>query len=115
MNRKEKMKYYDYIRSESWQIKRRIFYSSNMYKHFLGQGKWNCYCCQKGDIPLDLHHRTYKRLGRERINIDLVPVCRLCHKDIHDLFNKKEISLWSATKYIKKRRLKEKVKETKNV
>jgi hypothetical protein len=30
----------------------------------------------------DLHHRTYDRLGHERLT-DLVPMCRSCHKQLH--------------------------------
>ena len=32
--------------------------------------------------PLQLHHKTYKRLGREK-DTDLVAVCEPCHKLIH--------------------------------
>lgn len=32
--------------------------------------------------PLDVHHRTYKRIGNERPE-DLVAVCRRCHKERH--------------------------------
>ena len=111
MSKKTKINYYNYICSERWQIKRRQFYSSKMYKHFLGEGKWNCYCCGIENIPLDLHHRTYKRLGKEKISIDLVPVCRTCHEEIHKLVEEKDFGLWGATKSIKKRKTKEKVKK----
>ena len=103
------MNYYEYIKSERWQIKRKEFYSSKMYKHLKGTGKWNCYCCCRNDVPLDLHHRTYKRLGNERINIDFVPVCRSCHNEIHALFDSKKedrrkFNLWSVTKMIKNKK-----------
>jgi hypothetical protein len=103
----DKIKYYEYIRSEAWQRKRRQFYSSNMFKCFEGTGKWNCYCCGITDVSLDLHHRTYKRLGKEKINIDLVPVCRTCHEDIHFLVKERDFGLWGATKSIRKKRKKE--------
>lgn len=97
------MKYYDYINSKEWQKKRKDFYSSNLYKQIKGEGKWNCYCCQASNVPLDLHHRTYKRLGNEHIGIDLVPVCRNCHNEIHKL-EKSGVQLWKATKKIKNKR-----------
>jgi len=101
--------YYDYIKSEKWQQKRKDFYSSKMFKHLKGSGKWNCYCCECNNKPLDLHHRTYKRLGNENIAVDLIPVCRECHNEIHTL-QKSGIQLWKATKQIRKRKLRKKVK-----
>lgn len=114
-----KIKYYEYINSEAWQRKRREFYSSNMFKCFVGEGKWNCYCCGRGDVPLDLHHRTYKRLYKERINIDLIPVCRECHNEIHKLYedmsyNRRKFNLWGVTKMVKGRKRRKK-KRDKNV
>ena len=79
------MRYYDYIKSEAWQRKRTKFFSSKMWKTYpkgLKAGKFVCYCCGSDD-RLDLHHRTYKRLGRERINVDLICVCRNCHNGAH--------------------------------
>lgn len=35
-----------------------------------------------GDGPYDLHHRTYVRLGCERLR-DLVPLCRRHHEALH--------------------------------
>ena len=32
----------------------------------------------------DLHHRSYDRLGRERVG-DLVPLCRSCHGRVHQI------------------------------
>jgi hypothetical protein len=104
----KKIKYYEYIRSEAWQRKRRQFYSSNMFKCFKGEGKWNCYCCGISNVPLDLHHRTYKRLGKEKINIDLVPVCRTCHDEIHLLIETRNFHVWGATKSVRKRKVKAK-------
>ena len=30
----------------------------------------------------DLHHRSYSRLGHERLR-DLIPLCRICHIALH--------------------------------
>jgi 5-methylcytosine-specific restriction endonuclease McrA len=97
-----KKDYYNYIKSEDWQKMRKKYYASGMRNLFKLQGKWKCYCCLTDNVPLDLHHRTYKRLGEENLH-DLVPVCRSCHDLIHELFDSNRISLWSATKRIKNR------------
>ena len=94
--------YYQYIKSEAWQQKRKQFYTSNLYKTWRKKGKWVCYGCGADDKKLDLHHRTYKRLGNEHIAIDLVPVCRECHQKIHTLVNESNFGLWGATKAIGK-------------
>lgn len=93
--------YYKYINSADWQDKRKNFYNSKMYKKIKGDGKWNCYCCGISNVSLDLHHRTYKRLGVEHIGIDLVPVCRNCHDEIHNLQKSSEKHIWECTTKIK--------------
>lgn len=105
--KKDRIKYYLYINSEQWKQKRRDFFASNIHKCYSKLGKWNCYCCEAIDVPLDLHHRSYKRLGNERISTDLIPVCRKCHNDIHYLLKKNKKNgwnLWGATKAIRKKR-----------
>ena len=39
-----------------------------------------CAHCGTGDGPLQLHHRTYERLGRE-LDRDLVVLCLPCHRE----------------------------------
>jgi hypothetical protein len=56
----------------------------------------------KSDLPKDclgcglsyelLHHRTYTRLGIERLT-DVIPLCRPCHKKIHDFEKISNINL----------------------
>ena len=38
--------------------------------------------CPCGETRVDLHHRTYRRLGREAL-ADLIPLCRDHHYDVH--------------------------------
>jgi hypothetical protein len=107
-----KKDYYEYIKSEKWQETRKRYYNSKLYKTFKSKKKgWNCYCCSASDVPLDLHHRSYKRLGEENIAIDLVTVCRECHEKIHHLMKESNVSLWKATKKIKSRHTKKQRKE----
>ena len=74
----KKKEYLEYLKSESWQQKRRNLARSADAK---------CFCC--GAIPrpgnvLDLHHLTYARVGHE-LPSDLVAICRSCHDIVHDL------------------------------
>jgi len=99
------MRYYEYINSSKWQEKRKEFYSSKINKLFSLKGEWKCTCCLKPGIPLDLHHRTYKRLGNEKL-MDFMAVCRACHNAIHDHYKLDKTtrrSLWKSSSVIKKR------------
>jgi 5-methylcytosine-specific restriction endonuclease McrA len=42
------------------------------------------YRCQRCGSPwgLQVHHRTYARLGHEQLN-DLICLCRDCHRQLH--------------------------------
>lgn len=67
------------------------------YKQYLQSYDWRCkkinkleqvnYKCEQCGydgvvIPLDVHHKTYERLGNERLS-DLIVLCRTCHKAQH--------------------------------
>ena len=96
--------YYDYIQSSDWQQKRKKYYSSDLKKQFNLKNSWKCVCCLSDNVSLELHHRTYKRLGNEHLK-DLVCVCRSCHQLIHDHYKNDKSSrksLWKSTNVIKK-------------
>ncbi len=81
--------YSDYLKSDHWKDVRRRYWKSRMPKVCLG--------CEAID-NLELHHRTYRRIGREKL-MDLVPVCRTCHQLIHDKFERNgRKNLWRTTK-----------------
>jgi phage terminase large subunit GpA-like protein len=104
MVKKNNIDYNEYIQSSAWQKKRKQFFESRMwntYPHGKVAKKFVCYCCGS-DERLDLHHRTYKRFGNERISTDLIPVCRTCHTEIHKK-QKSGTQLWKATKRTKKK------------
>ncbi len=42
-----------------------------------------CQVCNQGPGPLDVHHRTYERLGEE-LDLDLTALCRSCHHLFHE-------------------------------
>ena len=69
MNKKS---YNRYRKSNRWQGKRRAIMKRAGYK---------CRNCKKRPAT-QVHHETYKRIGRERLN-DLTAVCGGCHKRIH--------------------------------
>lgn len=65
--------YVEYMRSPQWKRKR---HQVLVY--------WNhkCGMCYKPG-KLQVHHRTYERLGHELIT-DLIPLCDECHDKFHD-------------------------------
>lgn len=66
--------YYRYLRSNRWRKKRQKVLERD------GHMCQNCGC----DVSqfADVHHKTYKRLYRERLS-DLITLCRSCHNKIH--------------------------------
>lgn len=86
--------YQKYIKSSAWRAKRKRFFDSKLDK--------SCYICGDKNSPKDLHHRTYKNLGNERL-MDLVPTCSgSCHQAIHDLQGEQGLDIWSATTKLRK-------------
>jgi hypothetical protein len=65
-------KYARYIRSDEWKRKRAAI---------LRACKGRCESCQKRKAT-QVHHLTYKRLGRE-LHSDLVALCHKCHSREH--------------------------------
>lgn len=67
------VKYEEYLRSEAWAEQRRsaLFFARN-----------RCQLCNSQD-RLEVHHRTYERLGNESPE-DLTVLCWSCHKKFHD-------------------------------
>lgn len=91
--------YRTYIRSDAWRHKKTAYRASRLPQ--------DCYIC--GISPVDLHHKTYKRLGNERLT-DLLPLCRTHHQAAHDLLrgarargaNPSKWNLWTAAKRLKR-------------
>lgn len=65
-------RYQRYLRSERWRVLR---------KQVLRRAGWRCECCGRRG-PLDVHHLTYERFGRESMG-DLQALCRDCHDGVH--------------------------------
>lgn len=98
------MKYRDYIQSGKWRETRARFLVSKSH-----DGK--CYACDEPYVKgFHVHHRSYKRLGKENIGLDLLLICPTCHDKIHN-----ELSdftkLWWAAKKLRKANLKHRAKQ----
>lgn len=65
--------YSKYLASPHWKGVRVDYESSDLPQFCLG--------CKSNRF--ELHHRTYTRLGNEKL-VDLIPLCRECHKKVHD-------------------------------
>lgn len=75
--------YGSYISSTRWATKRREYWDDPDLPKACG-------VCGTDEAPLPLHHRTYERVGCERLE-DLVPVCPNCHALIHELERRGDI------------------------
>ena len=76
--RRHSTTYTNYMRSITWRIKRQMA--------FAYYGK-TCVLCG-ATSRLQVHHRTYKRLGHERLT-DLIVLCGTCHKRHHNTQRRK--------------------------
>ena len=65
--------YDDYLQSPAWQQQRR---------EAIQRAGGRCQVCNSSG-PLEVHHRTYQRLGREAPG-DLTVLCRACHARFHE-------------------------------
>jgi 5-methylcytosine-specific restriction endonuclease McrA len=66
--------YQEYLKTDHWQEKR---------KQVLREAGYKCQLCNSKEI-LDVHHRTYERIGIEWLS-DLIALCRTCHEKHHDI------------------------------
>lgn len=71
-----RLDYASYITSAAW-------LESNARQTELRLARWRCRFCGRGrhEARIEVHHRTYRRLGRERAE-DLCTLCSDCHRDL---------------------------------
>ncbi|WP_354005557.1 HNH endonuclease [Paenibacillus polymyxa] len=89
--------YKDYLGGRHWQNVRKRFAESKF--------KNECNVC-KSKNKLNLHHKSYKRVGKERLN-DLVYLCESCHNKAHELLkgeHSQKINLWNINRRMRKRK-----------
>ncbi len=92
-----KITYRQYLESDHWKQLRSRFWASKLHKR-------RCVVCG-ACAPLEVHHRSYRRIGQERLN-DLMLLCRNCHKATHELDRTRTNGcLWGAAKRLRKDRV----------
>lgn len=64
--------YTDYLESDKWKSLRASCFKATNNK-----------CVGCGDKCTNLHHLSYDNLGRERLAVDVVPLCHKCHRKCH--------------------------------
>ncbi len=80
--------YNDYMISTEWKLMKGFLFSYT---------KKQCVCCLKKK-NIDVHHRSYTRIGTLNEIKDLIPVCRTCHDEIHFIQDRDNIPVYKATK-----------------
>lgn len=78
-------KYTEYLKSEKWK---------RIAAERMKIDNYTCVCCgSRGTATnrLEVHHLSYKNLYYEetRIYEDLVTLCHVCHKSLHNVMNRK--------------------------
>jgi ribonuclease HI len=94
--RPTKEEYKKYLNSKHWKNVKERYNKSKL-------NKGCCIMCGRKN-KLNLHHKTYKRFGKERLS-DLVYLCSYCHTDIHEFLRENKntrTNLWNAIKKYQK-------------
>ena len=79
-------KYREYLASEKWQKKRQKVLKRD--KNQCQQRKFLFFKC-KSTRKLQVHHKTYKRVFKERLG-DLITLCSKCHLAEHERLKKEK-------------------------
>lgn len=81
------MNYYTYIISNQWR-------DNPARLAELKASGFRCRICNasEADVRLEVHHRTYERLGCERAD-DLTTLCRDCHYVVTDMLRRRRYVL----------------------
>lgn len=86
--------YAEYLQTDHWENIRKRFWASKLHKGC-------CYVCG-GKTRLHVHHRSYRRIGREKLS-DFCLLCEACHSKTHELDRtRRKGCLWGAAKRLRK-------------
>jgi len=87
-------------------INRKIKLKGRNYKKYLKTDHWkevklkfrgrSCEKCGS-KYKINIHHLTYRNLGRDKEYNDCVPLCEYCHQEVHAYASETNISLIIAT------------------
>ena len=95
--------YQEYIQSDHWRKVRQRFFTSRLVRKD-GNGSLVCECCLQAGRLVHVHHKTYKRLGKERLG-DLAVLCGECHQRVHEHYWKhKNKGLWRVIGKVRRSR-----------
>jgi len=92
--------YKKYLQSKHWKnIK--IRYANSKLNH-------NCVVCGvlKETKYMHHHHKSYKRIGNERLN-DIIILCEQCHSQAHNVLrieHSQKINAWNVHKRLKRKK-----------
>lgn len=59
--------------TEEWAVTKKLVHRRDGHR---------CRLCNRSDLPLHVHHRTYKRYAEEKLE-DLITLCSECHANFH--------------------------------
>lgn len=84
MTRTKHMHYHSYICSTRWRTN-----AARLSELAFSGGRCRL-CFESGtpEAPLEVHHATYRRLGRESVG-DLIALCRPCHRGVEDMIRRR--------------------------
>ena len=92
--RNNEITYSEYLQTEHWKDVKKRFWSSKLHHG-------ECQVCG-AKTNLQVHHKTYKRIGKEHLN-DLCLLCGNCHTKTHELDKRRTKGiLWGAAKRLRK-------------
>jgi hypothetical protein len=85
--------YLEYLSSEHWKKLKDKYWHSKLPK--------SCYVCHTTE-NLNLHHKTYKRIGREWL-ADLILLCKKHHQETHEHIKTTHAKYSSAHRRIRRK------------
>jgi len=98
--RNNEITYLEYLQTDHWKDIRKRFWLSKLHHG-------ECQVCG-AKTNLQVHHKTYKRIGKEHLN-DLCLLCSKCHTKTHELDKRRTKGiLRGATKRLRKNRIERK-------
>jgi 5-methylcytosine-specific restriction endonuclease McrA len=88
--------YSEYLHSNHWKLLKVRYRKSKLFK------SGACSIC--GSYKrINIHHKSYIRIGNERLS-DLMVLCQDCHHKLHKAYNGKvssHINLWTMAKHMR--------------
>ncbi|OGO78623.1 MAG: hypothetical protein A2Y23_10095 [Clostridiales bacterium GWB2_37_7] len=79
MKKLKRMPYNEYLKTQHWELAQSAVLKRDKNKCA------DCGCSKK-EKPLEVHHITYIRRGKEKLE-DLMTLCKDCHKERHFISN----------------------------